>query len=101
MGHHPLALEAPAEAAAPAGALRFFPCELTLGGQRRHVLMAPAVNLMAVGVHGEDQHHDAPHDASGHGAHGGTFNHVQCDHLITFMKTNRCPLSGIERGGVW
>lgn len=63
--------------------------------------MAPAVNLMAVGVHGEDQHHDAPHDASSHRAHGGTFNHVQCDHLITFMKTNRWPSSGTEQEGVW
>lgn len=48
--------------------------------------MAAPMDLMAVGVHGEDQDHDAAHDASGHGAHWGAFNHVQRDNLITY-----CP----------
>lgn len=51
--------------------------------------MTPAVNLVAVGVHSKDQDHDASHDASSHGAHGGTFNHVQCDHLVAFGKVNK------------
>lgn len=56
------------------------------------MLMTPAMDLVAVGIHGKDQDHDASHDASGHGAHRGTFNHIQCHHLITFMKINRYPL---------
>lgn len=55
------------------------------------MLVAAPMDLMAVGVHGEDQDHDAAHDASGHGAHWGAFNHVQRDNLITFIKTNRGP----------
>lgn len=95
-----------------------FTLELTLGSQRRHVLMTPAMNLMAVGIHSKDQDHDAAHDASGHGTHGGTFNHVQCDHLITFVQINKqmslvtisqvwqevrmgVRWEGTEQGGVW
>ena len=74
--------------------------ELTLGSQRRHVLMTPAMNLMAVGVHSKDQDHDAAHDASGHGTHGGTFNHVQCDHLITFVQINK-QMSLVMISQVW
>lgn len=51
--------------------------------------MTPAMNLMAVGIHCKDEDHDASHDASGHGAHGGTFNHVQRDYLVTFIKANK------------
>lgn len=40
------------------------------------MLVTPAMNLMAVGIHSKDQHHDAAHDASGHRTHGRTLNHV-------------------------
>lgn len=63
--------------------------ELTLGSKRRHVLVTSAMNLVAIGIHCKDQDHDASHDASSHGAHGGAFNHVQCDHLVTFVKTSK------------
>lgn len=56
------------------------------------MLVTAAVDLVAVGVHGKDQDHDASHDASSHGAHRGAFNHVQCDHLVAFRKANRCPV---------
>lgn len=47
------------------------------------MLVAPAMDLVAVSVDGKDQHHDAAHDPSSHRAHWGALNHVQCDHLIT------------------
>lgn len=83
-----LALEQPWEPAASWGSFGI-PFELTLGSKRRHMLMTPAMNLMTVCIHGQDQDHDAAHDASGHGTHRGTFNHVQCDNLITFIKINK------------
>lgn len=64
------------------------------------MLMAPAMNLMAVGIHSKDQDHDASHDASSHGTHRGTLNHVQCDHLVTFMKINK-PISLVKVFLMW
>lgn len=67
---------------------------LTLSSKRRHMLVAPAMDLVAVSVDGKDQHHDAAHDPSGHRAHWGALNHVQCDHLITLREeTNRSAVS--------
>lgn len=80
--------------------MRVIRFELTLGSQRRHMLVTPAVNLVAVGVHSEDQDHDAPHDAASHGAHRRTFNHVQCDHLITFREMNE-QRSLVTTSQVW
>lgn len=58
------------------------------------MLVAPAMDLVAVSVDGKDQHHDAAHDPSGHRAHWGALNHVQCDHLITLREeTNRSAVS--------
>lgn len=39
------------------------------------MLVAAAMDLVAVSIHGKDQHHDAAHDPSGHRAHGGTLDH--------------------------
>lgn len=64
------------------------------------MLMTPAMDLMAVGIHSEDQDHDAAHDASSHGAHGGAFNHVQCDNLVTFIKINK-QMSLVKISQVW
>lgn len=64
--------------------LSFSPrAELTLRGQRGYVLVAAVVDLVPVRVHGQHQHHDAAHDASSHGAHRGTLDHVQGDHFIS------------------
>lgn len=49
---------------------------LTLGSKRGHMLVTPAVNLMSVGIHCEDQHHGAAQDPSSHRTHGGTLDHV-------------------------
>lgn len=62
--------------------------------------MTPAMNLMAVGIHSKDQDHDAAHDASSHRTHGGTFNHVQRDHLITFVQINK-QMSLVTISQVW
>lgn len=51
------------------------------------MLVAAAVNLMAVGIHGQDQDHDTAHNTPGHGAHRCAFDHVQGDHLIPLRKT--------------
>lgn len=39
------------------------------------MLVAAAMDLVAVSIHGKDQHHDAAHDPSGHRTHGGTLDH--------------------------
>lgn len=62
------------------------------------MLVAPAVDPVAVGVHSKDQDHGAPHDAPSYGAHRRALNHVQGDHLVTFIEIKSFPRLGGRAG---
>lgn len=61
----------------------------TLRRQRRHVLVRAPVDLVSVRVHGQNQHHDASHDAPGNWTHRGALDHVQGRHLFVCGKKRR------------
>lgn len=54
----------------------------TLCCQWWHVLVRTPMDLVSVCIHGQHQHHDASHNASGDWTHRGALDHVQRRHLL-------------------
>lgn len=55
---------------------------LTLSGQRGHVLVGAAVDLVTVRVDRQHQHHDASHNTPGHRPDWGALDHVERRHFF-------------------